>query len=316
LKILFCGVPETIYWAIQKNDPVFWDTDVLEGFKLLNPLALTIIDFDNSFDEGSASVMNVKSTAFVGTRKLAFLAPPDSSGKGPDRIVGRIADKITSFLKQLRTISRQSNIRASIDIAYYKDYDMEPRLIFPEPIEKVHIARWLWESAITNAQVQLACNEVVNPSLPVFEDLLVDALGALRDEDFRRSLLYSGISCEVATSIILDEAVKPLGKNDKIFAALSSRELKNKLQAATLYVLGRSLLDEDKSLYDEVIKLYDTRGKIAHSGTADTDSSRPMFEVSREGAKAGLSVAIRLVNWLGYPFSMPISGGFISHTRD
>ena len=72
---------------------------------------------------------------------------------------------------------------------------------------------------------------------------------------------------------------------------ITRTEFRPLLHEAPLYVLGRSLLVESESLYQQAIRLYRTRNQIVHRGEI-LDGPEDVFEFSRSDAIAGVQTAL------------------------
>ena len=78
------------------------------------------------------------------------------------------------------------------------------------------------------------------------------------------------------------------------------------LHERPLYLLKRSLLLEDKSLFDAGLALYGTRNAISHTGVVE-DPNDARWPIDEEHARRGLEVARSLFAWFGAPadFHLP-----------
>ncbi len=84
------------------------------------------------------------------------------------------------------------------------------------------------------------------------------------------------------------------------------------LHEAPLYVLGRSLLVESESLYQQAIRLYRTRNQIVHRGEI-LDGPEDVFEFSRSDAIAGVQTALDVCGWFGLKeqYDLPGTGHIV-----
>jgi hypothetical protein len=90
-------------------------------------------------------------------------------------------------------------------------------------------------------------------------------------------------------------------KKDPIFELLQENrwQFKNKLHQHFLYLFNRSLLVENKTLYDNLISLYETRNKIVHQGYIDGPNKRKLLALDRFGSGSAIDLTISLFSWLG-----------------
>jgi hypothetical protein len=131
--------------------------------------------------------------------------------------------------------------------------------------------------------------------------VMLDALLAAVDHDFRMALLYGAIAVESLATTLADAYDRVLATNDKrfrvvevpvsggrnarkdpIYESLGEDNFSRMLHERPLYLLDRSLLVEDAATFTKAKKLYTTRNKLAHVGEvpASTDGDLP-FPKSR-----------------------------------
>lgn len=153
---------------------------------------------------------------------------------------------------------------------------------------------------------------------PIHVDVLLDALEAHVDHDYRKSLLYSAIAMESFAQAHLEAAyARVLAKRstehrvrgteiaggkevikDSVYDALSTGDSFSRLlHERPLYLLGRSLLIDEPENYRQALTLYATRNKIAHRGMCP--EGEKYLPSSAEGARQGLKIAIDVFRWLG-----------------
>jgi hypothetical protein len=71
------------------------------------------------------------------------------------------------------------------------------------------------------------------------------------------------------------------------------------LHELSLYVLGRSLLIENENLYQDAMKLYAIRNKLAHIGDLPSDPSDQYIQLDSQGSLKSIKTAVQLLGWLG-----------------
>lgn len=148
-----------------------------------------------------------------------------------------------------------------------------------------------WDDFVT-LDKQLASGQ----STSVESDLMMDAIDAHFSGDFRRSMLYFCMAAEVAVSSKLEIGAMRLPANDPIYKLLSTKwNFSHKLHEHYLYLFKKSLLQDDKDLYDELLKLYQTRNKIVHQG----GGIQTALPFDRAGSDKAFDLVIQLFEWLG-----------------
>jgi hypothetical protein len=113
------------------------------------------------------------------------------------------------------------------------------------------------------------------------EALLADAsylLGYSEEPQLRQAVLLGAIACEVEIKQVLIKAATPtqaalvdtLFENPRDFS-VAAASLFDKVAKA---VVGRSLKEEDRALFNQVSDLFTVRNRIAHRGGADVTEDR------------------------------------------
>jgi hypothetical protein len=223
------------------------------------------------------------------------------------------------FLEHLRCASKQADL--ANDFTSWDDLEVEelPEINIPKPTIS-SIKSYIVDTAITWKSIEVADNTLRDDSLAVYTPLLLDAIKAYLDRDYRRAILYSAISVETMASVKLDEAYQSLlhegdskgeirlisipqrgGGNvvkDPIYEYLSNKaDFKQLIHERPLYLLRRSLLTENEQLYRKALKLYSTRNKIVHKGDLTNNQNSSYFEISMAGAIEAIKCAAKLFEW-------------------
>jgi len=234
---------------------------------------------------------------------------------------------ISRLLRNLRYVSKQFDLPKISDITYIsfdETQDESMALSFPKTKAnaKVFFPSYRVDTAATWQDFEAACSQLLEFIPPVYDSILLDAVAALFDGDYRQAILYSAMSVECLAAIKLDEVYKSAiakdtadptlriasfkqarGKTiqkDPIYAYLSyeKKDFTRLLHEIPLYLLKRSLLLEDERLYQVAKKLYLTRNKIVHLGEAP-DEGDAYFSLNRSGAVGALECAIEVFDWFG-----------------
>jgi hypothetical protein len=177
---------------------------------------------------------------------------------------------------------------------------------------------YLLLTAVTVAHLEAVAQLPADFVAPVHVDVLLDALQAHVERDFRRALLYAAIAVEafalqwleakhesarVASAsahrfLKLPLAGGEVAHKDPVYELLSAGDnFSRLLHERPLYLAGRSLLVDAPETYRRAVQLYATRNKIAHRGTAPADEKH--FALSPEGSVDGLETAVKVFRWLG-----------------
>jgi hypothetical protein len=236
-----------------------------------------------------------------------------------------LANALTPLLNALRHFSKQADLPTSTDDINIWEWLCPtelPARVVPVPCKpRRAIAKFIVETAITRRHIESACGCSPEFRVPIFDTLLLDAISAHASHDYRKSILYSAIAVESATSIVLEnrfenqvklsnsqnwrviEIPQSEGKTirkDPIWSILREREDANVLlHEGALYILGRSLMLENNPLYQFTKRLRSTRNKIVHLGEPPEQNSNLYFSIDQEGSSDALNCANEVLNWLG-----------------
>jgi hypothetical protein len=89
-------------------------------------------------------------------------------------------------------------------------------------------------------------------------------------------------------------------RKDPIWYVLRKREDANALlHEGALYILGRSLLADNESLYQLMERLRATRNKIVHRGEPPEPYSNQYLSIDNHGSSDALNCANEVLKWLG-----------------
>jgi hypothetical protein len=182
----------------------------------------------------------------------------------------------------------------------------------------------LWDHALQGAVTENHLVRLAGLSpdftVPVHVEVLLDALEAHRDQDFRKALLYAAIAVESLAAAVLEVrytqalhtptlrhriATMPIAgggfvHKDPVYEALSTGDnFSRLLHERPLYLSNESLLLEEPETFRLALQLYTTRNKIAHRGQPPQDAK--YFAITREGSRDGLAVALEVFRWFGDP---------------
>jgi hypothetical protein len=151
--------------------------------------------------------------------------------------------------------------------------------------------------------------------------LVLDAIAAVA-HDPRKAILYAAFAVEVLAGDVLNRAYgsaiasaivpsdlriieRAVSKSasvrkDPIYEQLQAsarRRFSLLLHELPLYMMRRSLLQDDEALYNSALKLQESRNLLAHRGNAGTSSET--FPPTSKGAHDALEIARRVFHWFG-----------------
>lgn len=325
--ILSALLRKEVRWVLRGNEPATFPFPVNDqGWTVVNPLVLHREEF-NPRDRTLAFRL-VDGNVLVDTSFVDFVVPPETGE-------GALYPPISDFLKRLRYASGQASIPEVASIAMTPQYMASlPAQEYrqPAPGSTTRIGEYVARTAISEATVEEAASRS-SADIPVYATVLLDAIDAVAhdNDDHKKAILFSAIAVDAMASALLAERYAALlhadsgtehlriiqytvragesGPKDPVYARLTERDppLKERLHEIPLYLMRRSLLQDDKSLYDEAHRLQRTRNKLAHTG-ATTDVTLPL---NRQGALMAIDTARRVFEWFGAQgkFYVPYRGG-------
>jgi hypothetical protein len=326
VKVVFS---EKIRWLIHKDDPATYNLQSFSPWLFLNPLSYPKIPsrFGTNLDSGVTAA--IEDSVLVEMNAMIFVYP--GAAIDNDLNVDEFNKYHVAFLTNLRHASKQAELsRAQSSIVSVETTTEEAKMLelmipsFPHGFqnsENFFLRKYLIDTAITWKHLETADRTMVNNNLPVFSTLLLDAIHAFMEGDYRRAILYSAISAETVARIKLDEVYNALleegdaggtlrivssqkGRNvvveDPIYKYLSDKhDFRLLLHERPLYVLRRSLLIDQQALYQNAMKLHNTRNQIAHQGEIPIGGETSYFGITKPDAQAAIECAIDLFKWFG-----------------
>jgi hypothetical protein len=208
---------------------------------------------------------------------------------------------IPQLLDALRCASGQAYITSSsLRMMSIIQTPELPKLEFPsrEFAEAGVMESYAWTSAILAEDIKKTKELLGANYLPQYSIIFLDAVHAFLSGDFRKCIVYSAMSMEIVSASVLEKIYeerkskegtnandlrvmsvpRPNGQTamtDPIFDRLNEiRDKKLRLHEIPLYLLHRSILVENETLYQNAIKVYKARDNIVHYGHLDEQVNR------------------------------------------
>jgi hypothetical protein len=210
----------------------------------------------------------------------------------------------------------------------FAELDDLPTYDPPSEILDHLFAKYSFTTAITTEHLRAAAALGSDYIPPIQEVLLLDAIAAHRERNFQTAILYAAMSTEVALGSVIDAAYEGIIGNpidtrfrvvgipqaggtlvykDPVYERLRSRtDFSVLLHELSLYVLRRSLLLDDESLFQRAKRLYATRNKIVHSGELTEEDTTKLHVFDEMGSMDALKTAVHLFSWLGERTNFPL----------
>lgn len=340
------------YWTVTNEDPEVLRLSGNLGWAIVSPILYPLLAIAR---HGSYRIHKVDlGKSLIYSNLMCFLLPSVSLVEAQQQI-GRVlfgddksehpsdatlrlwemtdSSSLSRFLINLRSASGQAALPTMHDISTFRLDEIEELPAQVSEIDDSPTEVWMraycYHTAVGFEHVVEADARACVP--PIYNTLLLDAIEAVAEPDYRRAILYSAMTAEIVASTRLDEelgVLKTKGDStgrlrlmpvhlrggrtevkDPVYDALSrQRQFKHLLHVLPLYVFGRSLLVDDCRLYEQALKLHGTRNDIVHLGQP-SENAKPRLTLDEAGALEAISCAMSVCEWFGENYHYPIPDG-------
>ena len=241
-----------------------------------------------------------------------------------------VSQELVSFYGRLRHLSRQAALPpqpcAAFHVGALPDFDHVDAAKEVRAYEAGVWSTWndFSETAIQTRHLVEAARLGPEFSPSIHSDVLLDAVHAFAQNDFRKTILYAATAIESAASFILAKAyadavssaashfriVSIQGEErDPIWEHLSKgTSFRALLHERPLYLLRRSLLVEEKGIYDNARRLYASRNKYAHGAQPQENT----LQLVRQDALLAIQCARAVLEWFGEDARYPAREDFVT----
>lgn len=304
-------------WKLDLSSPQKYNFNSIEGLSFINP-----IYYKNYLKQDSTSDYDqIENCVLMRSNILLF-----EFNSGVD--YERVSNEVSKFFKYVRYVSNQVSIDYTNSITCFSFLTKRFNLsrIDIAKVRKERNSNRVYNNRMTSNLISWGhiknANKLIKRkfSIPIYEDILLDALDGFYKNDCRKTIIYSAIAIESMMAVKLDEIFEGIinSKNDKsyrvveftthsgtdskdpIFEKLCERtSFSSLLHERCLYVLNKSLLIENQDLYKSALSLYSTRNKIVHLGEPENGETNKYLEVNIEGAMEAYNIAVDIFNWMG-----------------
>ncbi|MFD1122014.1 hypothetical protein ACFQ2T_05835 [Methylophilus flavus] len=318
MKLYSIRLNNIIRWNIDTSDPVSWTFSTVQGGYILNPLAaVDSIEIPTTFELGNDQFHVITNYLLLALEKEMSM-----------RELGPMVD---SWLRIARISSKQPALPLSSIAVSVADLEFENVKLRATPVggfrKGILFGEHNVKTAMNAAAMQLMANLTNLDAVPLFHELILDAINAHMNYRYRDAILYSAFAVESLVQHELtrhyEEALAahvPPGhlnimttaigggrtsKKDPIYALLTDGDnFPRLLHEAPLYLIRRSMLIEAPLLYKNARMLYATRNRLSHGQTIDsTDHTR--LQINSDGSGSAVQIALEVFAWFdiqGYHF--------------
>lgn len=321
----------SIEWRLHETLPVSYGVEAFPGMSIRNPLHWT--DFENEF----LSTMRMgwlNNALLMSTRGLVLETESGSTDGGASLSA---FDNVSEVLRRLRHVSGQFLMPTMVVAATSEliAADTTPIGESRNEITNARVRNYMVPTAISGSHLQTVGHLPTDYDVPIHAEVLLDALQAHVEHDFRKALLCAAIAVESFARQRLqaaaDENVRAAAPQHRTASftgaggsttnkdpiaelLLQSDSFTKLLHEAPLYILGRSLLLDRPNTYRDMTRLYSTRNKIAHMGMPPNEEK--YFAMTMADAKVALHAAISALEWFGGGGSFIVWDGGLVPLRD
>jgi len=331
MHILKVGLRGSAWWWVRPTDKPIYSFDHRPGWVFINPAFYKKITEGQSPDTVTCfGGPESRPGTFVVCSNVICLQTPFTSWESRDAL--GLFDVISHLLRQLRYSSRYAvfptnHTVLSISVRDPKDFQELP---VPEETKSGAVSNVPEQALITERRIEAFTRLAVDFCPPVHAEVLLDAIEAHVASDFKKCILFAAIAAETMVTTVLENAyaailgstvtspqhrvveiTEPGGERrrlDPIFKMLadnrSSYQIRRLVHEASLYTLGKSLMIDEKKLYDEILEMFKTRHQIAHTGGTDIDNAG--WGGNFRGTASALRSVERLFEWYGEPGPYPV----------
>jgi hypothetical protein len=325
MEILAVVLQGPLAWAVRADDPIAFRLDCFPGWSMLNPaLYPGIAELGGSPAGGSTA-----QATFISQGSFYFLSNGFFLALDEDRSASEWApetcidweSRLSALASHLRSESKQASLNPKLKSFGPRNLACLAPLELPEVGEPCCTASWHLRTAIRGEHILRAGREPLKTPPPSYDTLLLNSIDSLLQEDYPTAFLLASISMDhlsrmqaaiaFAASVSNDskrqlmidfpsDAVTDQREERKkvLFDLIvNERRFKDFLHRVPLALTGRSLLQDNKDLYDAAIGVYQIRNQVVHKELTFSDDS-PRFYGCDEDIRA-IRCAVQLVGWFG-----------------
>lgn len=317
MLIAHLHLTKPIHWLVSSSDQLLAPLRCLPGWSVIHPLVRDLTPMER--DERVLQLPTGDGRTTVSRYALHCVVPETGASRNSG-----VFETWKNLLTRLRYISRQASLpgEGNFSTSYVSEVIELPVVEFEEPyFGEVHFGDSAFLPTALTMELVVKAGELPDDfEPPVFEGVLLDAMRAVEQHDYRAAVLYGAMAVEVMVGTVLDDKYERLlaatpapeqfrlvdvregksngAREDPIFAYLRRQgKFLELLHEVPLYVLGRSLKLDDPETFENARKLYQTRNSLAHRG--EPCGTKEQFPVDVEGAMDALKCAVKIFEWFG-----------------
>lgn len=298
-----------VRWRISPKLKAKYYLKSVPGLFLLNPLEY----ISNYIEQGFVDIENdftFKGESFIETRGIIFGRTPQYRLKTEDAW-----DKVAELFKFIKVYSLQYDL----NYRHFHSFSDAERLMKSNVIPNTVLNFGMYEYRFATFLkwqdfIKIDKAKARGLQMPVHREIFLDAFSADFEGDYKKAILYFCMACETKLSEKLFNKYEDLKSKNKLPRAMKDSggtkdpvyeilkrdkwQFKFKLHEHYIYLFGTSLLIENKTLYDNLCRLYHTRNKIVHEGEIKVPTNQ-LLTIDNSGSNLALDFSIDFFDWLG-----------------
>ena len=282
MKLLTVELVTPLIGQINKSDPKIFNLDSLPGWSLVNPFLYASIHqlLGNSrFTLGNKVTFVVDDNFYIDSQGFVLALTDNTISFSLDENSFLEWDtKLFRLIIYFRYASKQFRLSPKIKSFGPLDIFELPNPIFPVVGDICATQAWPLRTALDKIGIKIVSKQDLDESPPTYDMIFLDAMEAATHEDYKTSVLFSALAMENFARMKLDEALEvafgQISPNKPITIVLHQQDEDNEkrkhelrellinnarfrrlLHQSSLILLGKSICQSDKTLYDSAIRV-------------------------------------------------------------
>ncbi len=308
-----------VRWRITPGLTAKYNLKSIPGLSILNPLEYISTYNKYHFIDLESDVI-FKEDGYIETKGILFARSPQFK-----LTTEATWDKVSELFRFVKAYSLQYDLNYKFFHSYSDSFGkVRKSNVLPDNVPEfgMHEHRYVtflkWADFIKIDKLKARGQQI-----PVYREIFLDAASAHFENDYRKSILYFCMACETKVSEKLFDRYEELKKKGKLPHTINESgqtkdpvyeilkkdkwQFKFKIHEQYTYLFDKSIRTENKILYDNLLRLYNTRNKIVHEGEIKIPNN-DLLTIDSSGSNKSFDLAIEFLNWLGDPSFKILSG--------
>ncbi|MCZ8216250.1 MAG: HEPN domain-containing protein, partial [Cyclobacteriaceae bacterium] len=225
-------------------------------------------------------------------------------------------DQVSELFKYIRVYSLQYDLNYKQFHSFFEPIErLRKSSVLPKEIHEFGLQEHRYLTNLTWTDfINIDKRKSRGQLIPVHREIFLDAASAHFENDYRKSILYFCMACETIVSEKLYEKYEELKKRRKLTHNINEAgqtkdpiyeilrkdkwQFRFKIHEQYTYLFNTSIRTEKRELYENLIKLYNTRNKIVHEGEIKVPNN-DLLTIDSSGSNQAFDFTIEFWDWLG-----------------